>query len=111
MGPDARGVPALLVPGCCCFPSLPPLCRALCVVQVRDFITDSAAQIRVQSLAELSPSDPERIITVSGARDQVLRAVALILNTVSAPRRSEHQHPQGLKCGCCWQNAPDLWCP
>ncbi len=50
---------------------------------VRDFIADSAATIRVQSLAELTPSDPERTIIVSGARDKVLRAVALILNTVS----------------------------
>ncbi len=50
---------------------------------VRDFITDSGSAIRVQSLSELTPSDPERTITVSGARDQVLRAVALILNTVS----------------------------
>ncbi len=49
---------------------------------VRDFITDSGSTIRVQSLSELTPSDPERTITVSGARDQVLRAVALILNTV-----------------------------
>lgn len=49
---------------------------------VRDFISDSGASIRVQSLSELTPSDPERTITVSGARDQVLRAVALILNTV-----------------------------
>ncbi|MEW5301313.1 MAG: hypothetical protein WDW36_004178 [Sanguina aurantia] len=50
---------------------------------VRDFISDSGANIRVQSLAELTPSDPERTIIVSGARDQVLRAVALILNTLS----------------------------
>lgn len=50
---------------------------------VRDFITDSGSTIRVQSLSELTPSDPERTITVSGARDQVLRAVALILNTLS----------------------------
>lgn len=50
---------------------------------VRDFITDSGSAIRVQSLSELSPSDPERTITVMGARDQVLRAVALILNTLS----------------------------
>lgn len=54
---------------------------------VRDFITDSGAAIRVQSLSELTPSDPERTITVSGARDQVLRAVALILNTLSM-----HEH-------------------
>lgn len=51
---------------------------------VRDFIVDSGSTIRVQSLNDLTPSDPERTITVSGARDQVLRAVALILNTVSA---------------------------
>jgi len=50
---------------------------------VRDFIADSGAAIRVQSLSELTPSDPERTIAVSGARDQVLRAVALILNTLS----------------------------
>lgn len=50
---------------------------------VRDFISDSGAAIRVQSLSELTPSDPERTVTVSGARDQVLRAVALILNTLS----------------------------
>ncbi|EFJ46104.1 hypothetical protein VOLCADRAFT_121094 [Volvox carteri f. nagariensis] len=50
---------------------------------VRDFIGDSGSTIRVQSLSELTPSDPERTITVSGARDQVLRAVALILNTLS----------------------------
>lgn len=49
---------------------------------VRDFIADSGASIRVQSLQELTPSDPERTITVSGARDQVLRAIALVLNTV-----------------------------
>lgn len=54
---------------------------------VRDFINDSAATIRVQSLAELTPSDPERTITISGARDKVLRAVALILNTLSC-----HEH-------------------
>ncbi|GFH17824.1 uncharacterized protein HaLaN_14532, partial [Haematococcus lacustris] len=50
---------------------------------VRDFISDSGATIRVQSLAELTPSDPERTIAVTGARDQVLRAVALVLNTLS----------------------------
>ena len=55
-----------------------------CVLQVRDFIADSGATIRVQSLSELTPSDPERTISISGARDQVLRAVALVLNTVSA---------------------------
>ena len=49
---------------------------------VRDFISDSGATIRVQSLSELTPSDPERTITVSGSRDQVLRAIALVLNTV-----------------------------
>jgi RNA-binding protein Nova len=50
---------------------------------VRDFIADSGAAIRVQSLTELTASDPERTITVTGARDQVLRAVALVLNTLS----------------------------
>jgi uncharacterized membrane protein YgcG len=35
-----------------------------------------------QPLSELTPSDSERLITVSGGRDKVLRAVALILNTV-----------------------------
>lgn len=54
---------------------------------VKDFIQDSAATIRVQSLAELTPSDPERTICISGARDKVLRAVALILNTLSM-----HEH-------------------
>jgi hypothetical protein len=38
----------------------------------------------LQPLSELTPSDSERLITVSGGRDKVLRAVALILNTVSA---------------------------
>lgn len=54
---------------------------------VRDFISDSGSVIRVQSLNELTPSDPERTISVSGARDQVLRAIALILNTLSM-----HEH-------------------
>lgn len=54
---------------------------------VRDFISDSGSVIRVQSLNELTPSDPERTIAVSGARDQVLRAIALILNTLSM-----HEH-------------------
>lgn len=49
---------------------------------MRDIINDSGATVRVQSLSELTPSDPERTITVLGARDQVLRGVALILNTV-----------------------------
>jgi hypothetical protein len=35
-----------------------------------------------QPLSELTPSDSERIISVLGSRDRVLRAVALILNTV-----------------------------
>lgn len=51
---------------------------------VRDFMTDSGATIRVQPLSELTPSDPERLITILGGRDQVLRAVALVLNTLSA---------------------------
>lgn len=50
---------------------------------IRDFMQDSGAVIRVQPLSELTPSDSERLITVSGGRDKVLRAVALILNTVS----------------------------
>eukprot|EP00201_Polytomella_parva_P003602 CAMPEP_0175078704 /NCGR_PEP_ID=MMETSP0052_2-20121109/24312_1 /TAXON_ID=51329 ORGANISM="Polytomella parva, Strain SAG 63-3" /NCGR_SAMPLE_ID=MMETSP0052_2 /ASSEMBLY_ACC=CAM_ASM_000194 /LENGTH=377 /DNA_ID=CAMNT_0016348747 /DNA_START=15 /DNA_END=1148 /DNA_ORIENTATION=+ len=50
---------------------------------VRDFINDSGATIRVQSLSELIPIDHERTITVSGVRDKVLRAVALVLNTLS----------------------------
>jgi RNA-binding protein Nova len=49
---------------------------------VRDIITDSGATVRVQTLTELTPSDPERTITILGARDKVLRGVALILNTV-----------------------------
>ena len=53
---------------------------------VRDFIADSGASIRVQSLSELTPSDPERTITVSGARDQVLRAVALVQASGKAER-------------------------
>jgi hypothetical protein len=51
---------------------------------IRDFMQDSGATIRVQPLSELTPSDSERLITISGARDKVLRAVALILNTVSS---------------------------
>eukprot|EP00878_Enallax_costatus_P000316 GHUV01000389.1.p1 GENE.GHUV01000389.1~~GHUV01000389.1.p1 ORF type:complete len:357 (+),score=107.63 GHUV01000389.1:178-1248(+) len=51
---------------------------------IRDFMQDSGATIRVQPLSELTPSDSERLITVSGGRDKVLRAVALILNTLSA---------------------------
>ncbi len=50
---------------------------------IRDFMADSGATIRVQPLSELTPSDSERLITVAGSRDKVLRAVALILNTVS----------------------------
>jgi hypothetical protein len=49
---------------------------------IRDFMQDSGATIRVQPLSELTPSDSERLITVSGGRDKVLRAVALVLNTV-----------------------------
>lgn len=49
---------------------------------IRDFMQDSGATIRVQPLSELTPSDSERLITVTGSRDKVLRAVALILNTV-----------------------------
>jgi hypothetical protein len=49
---------------------------------IREFMADSGATIRVQPLAELTPSDSERLISVSGSRDRVLRAVALILNTV-----------------------------
>ncbi len=51
---------------------------------IRDFMQDSGATIRVQPLSELTPSDSERLVTISGARDKVLRAVALILNTVSS---------------------------
>ncbi|WIA14656.1 hypothetical protein OEZ85_003158 [Tetradesmus obliquus] len=51
---------------------------------IRDFMADSGAVIRVQPLSELTPSDSERLISVSGGRDKVLRAVALILNTLSA---------------------------
>lgn len=51
---------------------------------IRDFMQDSGATIRVQPLSELTPSDSERIISVLGSRDCVLRAVALILNTLSA---------------------------
>ncbi|KAI8473692.1 MAG: hypothetical protein J3K34DRAFT_173419 [Monoraphidium minutum] len=51
---------------------------------IRDFMQDSGATIRVQPLSELTPSDSERIISVLGNRDRVLRAVALILNTLSA---------------------------
>jgi RNA-binding protein Nova len=51
---------------------------------IRDFMADSGATIRVQPLSELTPSDSERLITVSGGRDKVLRAVALVLNTVRA---------------------------
>jgi predicted RNA-binding protein YlqC (UPF0109 family) len=51
---------------------------------VRDFMADSGAVIRVQPLSELTPSDGERLVAVSGPRGRVLRAVALILNTLSA---------------------------
>lgn len=47
-----------------------------------------------QPLSELTPSDSERIINVSGSRDRVLRATALILNTVRA--------------GASWQWGPGL---
>ena len=49
---------------------------------IREFMQDSGATIRVQPLSELTPSDSERLITVTGSRERVLRAVALILNTV-----------------------------
>jgi len=51
---------------------------------IREFMQDSGATIRVQPLSELTPSDSERLITVTGSRERVLRAVALILNTLSA---------------------------
>lgn len=54
---------------------------------IRDFMQDSGATIRVQPLSELTPSDSERLVTISGARDKVLRAVALILNTLSADEK------------------------
>lgn len=54
---------------------------------VREFMNDSGAMIRVQPLSELTPSDPERLITIFGGRDQVLRAVALVLNTLSADEK------------------------
>eukprot|EP00877_Chromochloris_zofingiensis_P007544 jgi/Chrzof1/3042/Cz12g09120.t1 len=54
---------------------------------IRDFMQDSGATIRVQPLSELTPSDSERLITVTGSRDKVLRAVALILNTLSADEK------------------------
>jgi RNA-binding protein Nova len=54
---------------------------------IRDFMADSGATIRVQPLSELTPSDSERLITVAGSRDKVLRAVALILNTLSADEK------------------------
>jgi RNA-binding protein Nova len=57
---------------------------------IREFMADSGATIRVQPLAELTPSDSERLISVSGSRDRVLRAVALILNTVSSSLLSLH---------------------
>lgn len=53
--------------------------------------TPSIAHLPPQPLSELTPSDSERLITVSGGRDKVLRAVALILNTVSRTQaRSTH---------------------
>lgn len=50
---------------------------------IRDFISDSGSMIHVQSLSELTANDSERTIAIGGARDQVLRAVALILNTLT----------------------------
>lgn len=49
---------------------------------VRNFMTDSGATIRVQSLNDLSREDSERIVTIYGSRDKVLRAAALVLNAV-----------------------------
>jgi len=65
------------------------ICRKLCGAvigqrgqTIRDFMVDSGATIRVQPLSELTPGDSERLVSVSGARHRVLRAVALILNMV-----------------------------
>ena len=49
---------------------------------IRDFMNDSGATIRVQPLSDLVASDIERLVTISGGRDKVLRAVALTLNMV-----------------------------
>lgn len=51
---------------------------------VRSCAPPASSCLLLQPLSELTPSDSERLITVSGGRDKVLRAVALILNTVSA---------------------------
>ena len=51
---------------------------------VRNFMNDSGATIRVQSLNDLSREDSERIVTIYGSRDKVLRAAALVLNAVGA---------------------------
>jgi hypothetical protein len=70
----------------------------------------------VQPLSELTPSDSERLITVSGNRDKVLRAVALILNTVSAKRQplSIPEPPAGSRLGaaaaCHMRASPGLAC-
>lgn len=50
-------------------------------------MNDSGSSIHVQPMEELTPSDVERLISVTGNRDQVLRAVALILNTLSADEK------------------------
>jgi len=50
---------------------------------VREFMNDSGATIRIQSLSDLSRDDSERVVTVQGSRDKVLRAAALVLNAIS----------------------------
>lgn len=64
---------------------------------MQDIINDSGATVRVQSLTELTPSDPERTISISGARDQVLRGVALVLNTVRAAACSSQSNASNAR--------------
>jgi hypothetical protein len=64
-------------------PGVPCRCSQLLKPHARHPAPPRPCLFPLQPLSELTPSDSERLITVSGGRDKVLRAVALILNTVS----------------------------
>ena len=84
---------------------------------IRSYTEDSGAAIKVSSKNAQPPSVPDRVVTVSGALDQVLRATALVITRATEepgypttiPRPYTYAAPQPSQFGAVFQpRAPPL---
>ena len=72
---------------------------------IRSFVEDSAAEIKLSSQDRMLPGVTDRILTVTGAIEQVLRAVALVATALA---EDDGYHALAARWGA--PPAPHMYC-